>query len=134
MRRRYIYLIFVRVFLHKNIHLFPSKSPKINNNFVFSGTTSKRRNKEVERLNELYLDILPLQRSVQKCLKYMCQTEPYRMLRDWSYEMLAEPLRNDPGPSSDFVEVRMEQISSRVFYIYTYFVLLGRAECRERFN
>ena len=73
--------------------------------FFYLGTTGKRRNAEIKRLNELYVDILPDKKTIQKCLKYMCQTEPYKMLRDWSYEMIADPLTSDHGSNADFTEV-----------------------------
>ena len=36
-----------------------------------------------------------MKQTLQKCIKYMCQTEPYRMLKDWSYEMTTDPLLTD---------------------------------------
>ena len=33
-----------------------------------------------------------MKQTLQKCLKYLCQEEPYRMLRDWTYEMEMEAL------------------------------------------
>lgn len=58
------------------------------------GCTSKRRTDKVSRLNALYANILPIRRSIQKCLKYLCQTDPYRMLKDWTYEMATDPIQS----------------------------------------
>lgn len=55
----------------------------------------KRRNSEINRLNEIYRDIVPIKITLSKCLKYLCQKEPYRMLKDWSYEMNSDPLQYD---------------------------------------
>lgn len=60
----------------------------------------KRRNDEIKRLNELYIDIIPVKNTLQKCLKYLCQTEPYRMLKNWSYEMQADPLDDSEQPAA----------------------------------
>ena len=59
------------------------------------GTPAKRRNAEVKRLNGIYEDIWPSKKTIQKCLKHMAQTEPYRMLKDWSYEISADPIDED---------------------------------------
>lgn len=59
------------------------------------GTTVRRRTEEIQRLNEQYLEIVPVKLTLQKCIKYMCVNEPYRMLKGWSYEMEAQPLDND---------------------------------------
>lgn len=72
-------------------------------NIYLIGTTAKRRNAEIKRLNDLYLEILPVKQTLQKCLKYMCQTEPNRMLRDWTYEMIAEPLTREHGSNDSDV-------------------------------
>lgn len=62
------------------------------------GTTNKRRNDEVTRLNGLYNEILPVKKSIQKCLKNLCQKVPYRMLKDWTYETNANPFESDTPP------------------------------------
>ena len=60
--------------------------------FFYIGTSLKRRTDEVTRLNKLYADIVPVKHTLHKCLKFLCQKEPYRMLRDWSYDMSTDPL------------------------------------------
>ena len=55
----------------------------------------------MNRLNKLYGEILPKQKSIQKCLRHLCQTEPYRMLREWSYEMNCDPLSDLEGDPTD---------------------------------
>ena len=69
------------------------------------GTSSKRRNDEIKRLNQAYLTLLPVKLTIQKCLKYMAQTEPYRMLKNWSYEMSAKSLDEDNTDQPDFTDV-----------------------------
>ena len=81
----------------------------------FIGTSVKRRNDEIKRLNDLYVDIVRVKHTLQKCLKYMCQTEPYRMLKNWSYEMEAFEI-DEPADSPQATEVC---IHSHI-YIYTY--------------
>ena len=74
--------------------------------FFFEGTTPKRRNAEIKRLNDVYNEIIPLKNTLTKCIKYLCQTEPYRMLKNWSYEIHADPLESDEPPGTpDFLEV-----------------------------
>lgn len=68
--------------------------------FFYQGTTAKRRSTEIKRLNARYVDTIPMKHTIQKCLKYLCENEPYRMLSDWSYEMEAEPLPSDQGTST----------------------------------
>ena len=74
---------------------------------IFKCTTVVRRNEEIKRLNDLYVDIVPVKMTLQKCIKYFCQTEPYRMLKDWSYDMEADPLTasDEPAPTPEMTEV-----------------------------
>lgn len=65
------------------------------------GTTATRRNHEVKRLNEVYQTIIPTMKSIQKCLKHLCQRESYRMLKDWSYEAQDDPLPADDAEEED---------------------------------
>ena len=68
----------------------------------------KRRNDEIKRLNEVYGDVIPLKHTLPKCLKYLCQNEPYRMLKNWSYEIEADPLAIDKNTSPpEFTDVRI---------------------------
>lgn len=82
--------------------------------FYFLGTTSKRRNQEIDRLNNLCQDILPMKSSLQKCYKYMCQTEPYRMLRGWSYDMIADKIPNEEQSTEqpEFTDVCYQSLIS----------------------
>ena len=69
------------------------------------GTPAKRRKDEIRRLNELYVEIIPTQKTIQKCLKYLCDTQTYRMLRDWSYEDPTDPLpSNIPSGPPEFTD------------------------------
>ena len=73
---------------------------------MFIGTSSKRRNEEIALLNKVYGELVPVKRTLNKCLKYLCQNKPYRMLSDWTYEMSAEPLPGDePASVPEFTDV-----------------------------
>ena len=79
------------------------------------GTSSKRRTEEVKRLNELYSNILPDQETLQKCLKYLAETESYRMLKDWTYDLSNNPIEGEKQTSTaerppDFTDVRCKHI------------------------
>lgn len=58
------------------------------------GTSVRQRNAEIKKLNALYSDVIPVKHTLPKCLKYICQSKPYRMLKDWTYELEAERLDN----------------------------------------
>ena len=60
---------------------------------ILPGTTVKRMEDETDRLNEEYQEIVPAMKTLPKCLKYLCQKESYRMLKDWNYENEAEPYK-----------------------------------------
>ena len=60
-----------------------------------SGTSTRRRNEAISRLNSLYLEILPTKKTIQKCLKFLCEKESYRMLKDWSYDNSSDPLQSE---------------------------------------
>lgn len=82
------------------------------------GISAKRRKDEVNRLNEVYVDMIPEKPTIQKCLKYLCQTEPYRMLRDWSYQMKAGPLPSETAADPpDYTDVSFTY-TLNVFFIY----------------
>ena len=61
----------------------------------FSGIPLKRRSEQIIRLNDLYQNMVGVKHTLEKCIKFLAQTEPYRMLRDWSYEIAATPLHDD---------------------------------------
>ena len=75
--------------------------------FKYIGTTYKRRIDEVNRLNALYIDLLPEKKSIQKCYKYICEKEHYRMLKDWPYEQDLENI------ASDVVQTLSQEISKK---------------------
>lgn len=62
---------------------------------------------EVKRLNQLYKEILPEMKTLPKCLKYLCQKESYRMLKEWSYDNMQDPLPegSNSGEDDDFHEL-----------------------------
>lgn len=76
----------------------------------FQGTTTKRRNDAISRLNSLYLDILPAKKTIQKCLKYLCEKESYRMLKDWSYGGNSDPLQSESEDDTELDNVTEEVI------------------------
>ena len=76
--------------------------------FAFQlGTTQRRRDEEIQRLNSIYSDVVILKSSIHKCLKYLCQTEPYRMLKDWTYEIHADPIEGESN-IPDIAEVGLQ--------------------------
>ena len=82
---------------------------------VYIGISNKRMNDELLRLNQVYVEMLPIRHTIQKCLKQLCETEPYRMLKEWTYEMHSEPLPEDKSsPHPDYTDV------STVIYILPY--------------
>lgn len=50
--------------------------------FLKKGVVSKRRNDKITRLNERYIDSLGIKNTIQRCFKYLCQSEPYRMYKE----------------------------------------------------
>ena len=75
--------------------------------FYFIGITAKRRSQEVQRLNTLYGETIPIRSSINKCLEHLCQNEPYRMLRDWTYDVNMDPLPSEENASQpEFTDVR----------------------------
>ena len=69
---------------------------------LISGTAAKRRKDEVNRLNEAYGTLLPVKQTINKCLKSLAQTEPYRMLKNWTYELSANALEEDNTATTDY--------------------------------
>lgn len=66
-----------------------------------TGTAGKRIDDEIQRLNEAYMNLLPAKQTISKCLKYLSETEPYRMLKDWSYQLSASALHEDNNAHTD---------------------------------
>ena len=65
------------------------------------GTSTRRRNDAISRLNSIYLDIIPAKKTIEKCLKYLCDKGSYRMLKDWPYEMNSDPLQSESESEND---------------------------------
>ena len=63
----------------------------------------------MKRLNRLYGDVLTVKLTLQKSLKYLAQTESYRMLKDWSYEVSEDVIPDDDNAGAaeqpDFTDV-----------------------------
>lgn len=77
---------------------------------VESGISTRRRNEAISRLNSLYVDVVPAKKTIQKCLKYLCEKESYRMLKDWSYENSLDPLQSE----SDDGNTDLEHVTKKV--------------------
>ena len=75
------------------------------NYLILLGTTSKRRNEEIARLNKMYVDLVPEKQTIQKCFKHLCQSNAYRVLRDWCYGNESDPLQTSSHP--EFTDVRI---------------------------
>lgn len=63
---------------------------------VEEGVPRQRRNDEVARLNNKYQGIIAEKKTLKACLKHMIETESYRFLSKWTYEVLPKPLRGHP--------------------------------------
>ena len=62
------------------------------------GIDQSRRDKEIERLNKSYGDVVSKESDLRSCLSYFVRTESYRMLNGWTYSLKPECLR--PGRHS----------------------------------
>ena len=84
------------------------RQPTVNlkKKYFIVGIPLKRRSEEIVRLNDVYQNMVGVKHTLEKCVKYLVQTEPYRMLREWSYEISASPLGEDVEPD-DFTDVRI---------------------------
>ena len=59
----------------------------------YSGVDQARRDREMERLNKCYGEIIAEKNDINSCLSHMINTESYRMLSGWSYSLKPECLR-----------------------------------------
>lgn len=101
-----------------------------------TGTTSKRRNEEIKRLNNLYLDVVREKQTLQKSIKHLAQTESYRMLKDWTYDVSAAPIEGIQGSTGqpDFTDVCGKMILlllSMLIILFSLLILLGREGFRK---
>lgn len=89
----------------------------------------RRRNEEIRRLNEVYRDILPVKETLQRCLKYLCQSEPYRMLKNWSYEEHADPIESEDDQSGtpEFNDVGFSLLFFFFFFKFLLVFFIGRS-------
>ena len=77
-------------------------------------------------MNKLYEEIVPTRQSIQKCLKQLCQSEPYRMLSEWSYDVNCNPL-SDSEEEQDLTDVsyiptkKNLEIHHPLIGLYSYF-------------
>ena len=83
----------------------------------FLGTTANRRNEEISRLNRFYVESIPVHKTIMSCFKFLCETEHYRMLKDWTYQINSDPLPSEtPHPES--TGVCSVSVSSSIIIIY----------------
>ena len=64
----------------------------------------------------MYVKMLPVKQSFQKCLKYICQTKPYRMLKEWTYEIESEPFTEEQEIIRTSKEDDLENLTSDVVF------------------
>ena len=65
--------------------------------YIITGVEPFRRDKEVERLNQLYSEVISRRTDLSSCLLHFVKTESYRMLDGWTYSINPEPIRNGQG-------------------------------------
>lgn len=66
--------------------------------FLPLGVEQSRREQEVDRLNQSYIDVIGEKGDIKSCLSHLVSTESYRMLDGWSYSLNPKSLR--PGSRS----------------------------------
>lgn len=69
---------------------------------------------EINRLNELYLHILPKMKTLPKCLTYLCQKESYRMLKDWRYDDETAPYTEKEIEIDNITKEVVNKISKKI--------------------
>lgn len=58
------------------------------------GITSDRRDKEIKRLNQAYLDVVGRKKGLDECLDHMIETESYRWICKATYSLDPQPIRS----------------------------------------
>ena len=58
------------------------------------GVSSERREAEVKRLNQTYLDVVASKKTLNDSLDYMVDTESYRWICKATYSLSPKPLRS----------------------------------------
>lgn len=79
-----------------------------------------RREKEMERLNKCYSEIVSKKSDMQSCLSHMISTESYRLLDGWSYSLNPECIR-DGTTTLEFPDVTDVNIYFSIISSSTYF-------------
>ena len=61
---------------------------------ILTGVSSERRNNEIKRLNQAYLETVATKNGLDECLDHMVQTESYRWICKATYSLCPEPIRS----------------------------------------
>ena len=61
---------------------------------IFAGVDQSRRDKEINRLNKSYSDVIASKGDLKSCLQHLVANESYRMLDGWSYSLNPQCLRS----------------------------------------
>lgn len=84
-------------------------------NWFFLGVSSERRANEIKRLNNTYLDVVALRKSLRDSLDYMVETESYRWIACTTYSLNPKPLRSDRNFDQSSETTFLEE-SVRIFF------------------
>lgn len=62
--------------------------------FLIIGISSERRNAEIKRLNQTYLDVVNTKKELKASLHHMVDTESYRWICKATYSLDPQPIRS----------------------------------------
>lgn len=81
------------------------------------GVSSERRNSEIKRLNQTYLDVIASKKSLKESLEYMIATESYRWICNATYSLSPKPLRSQRSlrTKAEKKEVVADSVKKRSF-------------------
>lgn len=89
---------------------------------IFLGVTSERRNAEIKRLNQTYLDVVSTKKGLKESLDYMVETESYRWICRASYSLSPQPIRSQRNFELEEEEPSTVQDSVRsIFFSIKYY-------------
>lgn len=66
----------------------------INSFHFWIGVSSERRNAELKRLNNTYLEVVSDKKTLHDSLDYMVETECYRWICNTTYSLSPKPIRS----------------------------------------
>ena len=91
----------------------------------FIGVSSARREKEIKRLNQVYLDAVAVHKGLKETLQFMIDSESYRWICRATYSLSPEPLRPCTERNSEENVVQDSVKKNRHFYIIISVIIKG---------